>query len=324
MKVMVLGGRGFVGRAVVNQLVARGDTEVLIASRSANGQTAQERVKQLAVDSCDETGMVSALAGIDAVINCVTGDGTSISRGAEALVNAAALAGMPRIVHLSTMSVYGSAQGVLGENTAMRDDLGWYGHAKIEAERHMNRYATLGGQVVILRPGVIIGPGSDPWVGRIARWLMTRHLADLGAMGDGPANLVDVDDVAQATVLALRHPLGNTKTAAFNLAAPDSPRWNEYFRDLTLTLNAGPLQRWGARRLKFEVLARGIPLKAIERICHKLNISVGQLPEGIPPSLTGLWSQQVELNSELARESLSWTPRPYERTLQMSAAWIRP
>jgi nucleoside-diphosphate-sugar epimerase len=322
MKVMVLGGRGFVGRTVVKQLLARGGTDVVIASRTANEPFTPGAPQQIAVDSCGEAAMVKALTGIDAVINCVTGDGPSIAQGAQVLVKAAAQSGMPRIVHLSTMSVYGSVQGVVTEQTPLLDDLGWYGQAKIQAESHMNDYAKLGGHVVMLRPGVVIGPGSVPWVRRIARWLITGRLGDLGPLGDGPANLVDVEDVAQAALLALRHETPQGKAIAFNLAAPDSPRWNGYFCDLTLALGAGPLQRWGARRLKWEVYARGVPLKVIERLASKLKLDTSNLPEGIPPSLMGLWAQQIELDSKLAIEALGWMPTPYWQTLQKSKEWV--
>jgi nucleoside-diphosphate-sugar epimerase len=323
MKVMVLGGRGFVGSAVVRQLLARGDTEVVIASRSASVAPGGKGPVQIAVDSRDVAGMAKALAGIDAVINCVTGDGPSIAHGADALAKAALQSGKPRIVHLSTMSVYGGATGVITEQASLRDELGWYGQAKIQAEAHMNAYAEQGGQVVTLRPGVVIGSGSAPWVQRIARWLQAGRLADLGPLGDGPANLVDVEDVAQAAVLALRHPLAKGQTVAFNLAAPDSPRWNEYFCDLTLALDAGPLQRWGARRLKWEVYGRGVPLKVLERLGSKLKLDTSSWAEGIPPSLMGLWAQQITLSSATATEVLGVKWTPYSQTLGQAVAWVK-
>lgn len=303
MKVMVLGGRGFVGRRVVKQLQGRGDVEVVVASRSAGADG-------IAVDSRDEADMTRALQGVNVVVNCVTGDGQVISEGARALVNAALKSGRPRIVHLSTMSVYGSQEGVITEDAPLVDDLGWYGHAKIEAEGHMQRYASQGGEVVILRPGVIIGPDSDPWVRRFVRWLQAGRLGDLGPLGDGPANLVDVEDVAQAVVKAIRLELPVQTAAVFNLVAPDSPRWNDYFRDLSLRTANRPLERWGHRRLKAEVLFLGVPLKVMERVAAKLGRRNRAWPEGIPPSLTALWGRHVQLSSKAASQQLSvdWTP----------------
>lgn len=77
MKVMVLGGRGFVGRRVVSQLQDQGDVEVVVASRSAGAGG-------IAVDSRNEADMTRALQGVNVVVNCVTGDSAAISEGARA------------------------------------------------------------------------------------------------------------------------------------------------------------------------------------------------------------------------------------------------
>lgn len=309
MKVMVLGGRGFVGRRVVAQLQAQGGVQVLVASRHAGAGG-------VAVDSRDPAGMARALAGVNVVVNCVTGDGATIAEGAQVLVDACLVTGRPRIVHLSSMAVYGSQQGHITEDSPLQDDHGWYGHAKIEAEAHMQRYAQAGGEAVVLRPGVIIGPDSQPWVGRFVRWLKAGRLADLGELGDGPANLVDVDDVAQAVVRSMALALPASHAEVFNLAAPDSPRWNEYFLDLTLAVGCGPLQRWGARRLKAEVYLRGVPLKVLERLGSKFGLDTSGWAEGIPPSLMALWRQQIAVSAHKADHTLriKWTS--YRASLQ--------
>lgn len=310
MKVMVLGGRGFVGRRVVSQLQDQGDVEVVVASRSAGAGG-------IAVDSRNEADMTRALQGVNVVVNCVTGDGAAISEGARALVNAALKSGRPRIVHLSTMSVYGSQEGVVTEDAPLVDDLGWYGHAKIEAEGHMQRYASQGGEVVILRPGVIVGPDSDPWVRRFVRWLQAGRLGDLGPLGDGPANLVDVQDVGQAVVKATTLTLLERRAAVFNLVAPDSPRWNDYFRDLALACKGSQFNRWGPRRLAMEVYMIGVPLKVSERISAKVRFlsKIHNVPEGIPPSLAKLWKQQISLSSGSASSQLEMNWTAYSNTL---------
>lgn len=309
MKVMVLGGRGFVGRRVVNQLQARDGVTVVSASRSAGAEG-------VAVDSRNEADMARALQGMDVVVNCVTGDGATISEGARALVNAALKSGKPRIVHLSTMSVYGSQEGLITEDAPLVDDLGWYGHAKIEAEGHMQRYASEGGEVVILRPGVIIGPDSDPWVRRFVRWLQAGRLGDLGPLGDGPANLVDVEDVGQAVEKAVSLSMDETCPVIFNLVAPDSPRWIDYFRDLALATKSPALRRWSKGRLTIEAYLIGAPLKILERMAARFGMRNLEPPEGIPPSLTKSWRQHIAIDASRASITLgiSWTP--YKETLK--------
>jgi nucleoside-diphosphate-sugar epimerase len=252
-------------------------------------------------------------------VNCVTGNAQAISNGAKTLATAALKAGCPRIVHLSSMAVYGNQTGLITEDAPLVDNHGWYGHAKIEAEHHMQRYAQKGGELVTLRPGVIIGPDSEPWASRFIGWLEASRLADLGALGDGPANLVDVEDVAQAVVKGLGHTLPATRRDTFNLAAPDSPRWNDYFLDLALTTRSGPLKRWGKNRLMAETYLRGVPLMMIKRAIEKLGINSISVPEGIPPSLTRLWAQQITLAWHRSKVDLGLAYKPYRQSLAEAA-----
>lgn len=321
MRVLVLGGNGFIGRSVVRCLLDTDWAEPVVASRFALQSATKDGVTTISVDSKDEDRLTGALAGVDAVVNCVAGDGSSISAGAGSLVNAALAARQPRIVHLSTESVYGCAEGRVNESFPLRDDLGWYGHAKILAEKHMQRYYAAGGALVILRPGCVIGSGSEAWVGRIARWLVAGRLGDLGPWGDGPANLVDVDDVARACVLALRHPCSGTNIPIFNLAMPDSPRWNDYFSDLALALGAIPLKRMGKGLLQFEAYIKGIPLKLMERVLSRMKLPTQHLSPGIPPSLLALWRQQLWLDGSAATRELGMTWSSYADSLRISTEW---
>jgi nucleoside-diphosphate-sugar epimerase len=320
MKVLILGGTGFIGREIARQLSSQDSTEVVVASRHAQGSSAGSR--GISVDARDKAALTRAFAGVDAVVNCVTGDADAIVQGAETLVQAALDSGRPRLVHMSSMAVYGGDEGLLDESHPMRDVGWWYGRAKIEAEASFDRYRQAGGNAVILRPGCVAGAGSADWVARLARLLELGRLGDLGAAGDGPTNLVDVTDVAQAVVNALSLPPSPNGVPRFNLAAPDGPRWNTYFTDLALGLGATPVKRLTARAMKREIYLRGIALKVAERLAKKLGARL-DLPPAITPTLTRLWAQQIQLDSTAATRELrlSWTP--YAETLRRSVDWWR-
>lgn len=295
MKVLVLGGSGFVGRELVSQLRATGWAEVQVASRSSGG-----------VDTRDSAALARAMQGMDAVVNCVAGSGVAIADGARALCEAAQRSGSPRLLHMSTQSVYGDAEGLLNEDAPLRADIGWYGQAKIDAEAHLQRYAQQGGAALLLRPGCVTGPGSALWLGRVAQWLRAGWIGDLGAGGDGWSNLVHVRDLARCAVAGLRLPLPAGSAPAFNIAAPDSPRWNRYFHDLALQIGATPLRRIGERRLRLTSHVLGVPLKVLERT----GLGAGRLPPGIPPSLLRLWQQDMRLDPGRASAAfgIAWTP----------------
>lgn len=319
MRVLVLGATGYVGQRLVNLLANTSWAEPAGASR---GYTAPG-LESLRVDTRDPASLAVALRGFDAVVNCVAGSARAISEGSLSLVQACQTAECTRIVHLSTMSVYGSVEGLVNEDAPLDSSLGWYGRAKCEAEAHLSDFVRGGGQAVILRPGCVFGPGSELWVGRTGRWLHSSRLGDLGAAGDGWSNLVHVDDVCQAVIAALQLPLDPHQTAAFNLAAPDSPRWNDYFVDLALAIGATPVPRLSQRQMLLDAWGAGPPLKIAELLLKRLGISPSAVPDPMPPGLLRLWNQHIRLDASAATQKLGLNWTPYTEALQSSAAWFR-
>lgn len=307
MKVLVLGGTGYIGSRFAARLAQTSWATPVIASRRSG------------VDATDLSSMTRALQGMDAVVNCVAGSADGIAQGARVLVQAAQQAGKPRIVHLSTMSVYGALEGEVTEASPRDPSIGWYAKAKCEAEDVVADYE---GGAVMLRPGCVWGDGSDLWVGRIGRLLRARRLGDLGAAGDGWSNLVAVDDVCAAAIASLRIDTTPGLPRVFNLAAPDSPRWNEYFTDLALAIGATPVPRLSARRLKLDAKLMGPPLKVAEIVLKKAGRSTGSLPDPLPPGLLGVFERHLHVRGDLAQAELGIAYTPYERVLRESAAWF--
>ncbi len=69
----------------------------------------------------------AAFSNTDVVVNCVTGSGATIKENALAIVDAANRNNkLVRIVHMSSMAVYGNQQGVLDESAPLSEDFGWY------------------------------------------------------------------------------------------------------------------------------------------------------------------------------------------------------
>jgi nucleoside-diphosphate-sugar epimerase len=307
MRVLVLGGTGYIGARVMAKLAQSGWAAPVAASRRSG------------IDTTNFDLMKRALEGADAVVNCVAGSGDAIAKGARVLVDAAQASGRPRLVHLSTMSVYGALEGEVTEASPRDASIGWYAKAKCDAEDIVADYE---GGAVILRPGCVWGPGSDLWVGRIGRLLRSRRLGDLGAGGDGWSNLVAVDDVCDAVVASLRLHAAAGTPHVFNLAAPDSLRWNDYFVDLALAIGATPVPRLSPRRFKLDAKLFGPPLKIAEIALKKARRSIATLPDPIPPGLPALFERHLHLRSELAERELGLQWTPYERVLAESAAWF--
>ena len=222
----------------------------------------------------------------------------------------------PRIVHLSSMAVYGAAVGDVDETATTVGKLSAYGSAKLESER----LAAASPSVVILRPGIVYGPNGARWSGRIAQMLYARRLGDLGAAGDGYCNLVYIDDTVQAILRALRSPKVGGKI--FNLALPEPPTWNEYLAEFAKSLGAVPLARIGERTLQIESKIFAPPQKLAEMFLGKFAPRLARLvPQAIPPSLIRLFQQEIRLKVGLAEVELGLHWTPLSEGLRRTAAW---
>ncbi len=317
MKVLVIGGTGYIGARLVSVLQGRGDLEPMCASRRASGSG-------LRLDTRDTAALTQALRGAHAVVHCVAGSASAISQGARALAVAVRASGVRSVVYLSSMAVYGDRQGPVDERSPWGRPRGWYARAKQDAERAMadlardRALAARGLRVTVLRPGCVWGPGSTLWVARIARWLAQGRLGDLGDLGDGWTHGVAVDDVALAIVRVLQmHAADETDGGTdgplrtFNLAAPDSPRWNDWFTDLALALGHVPLRRVRPWQLRADAWLLGPPLHAVRTLLTRAG-GTGPLPEAISPGLLRLWQGTLRMDVSTATRALGlgWTPYP--------------
>lgn len=320
MRVLVLGATGFIGQRLVAQLCDSGwATPVLAGRRRPASLAGTLEFRQ--VDTLDAESLRRALGDIDAVVNSVAGDGDAISQGARLLVEAALQTSRPRIVHMSSMAVYGRQEGCLREDSPLDPGASWYAQAKCEAERHMTAYEAAGERLVMLRPGCVHGPGSDMWVGQIARLLVAGRLGEIGAWGEGWSNLVHVDDVCAAVLLALRHEPVGSGPAIFNLAGQDSPRWNPYFRDLAQAIGVGPVRTLSTTRLQLDARL-GTPLiRILQRVARKTGRPSQGLPVALSPSFLRLWRQALRIDVERAHSQLQFVPRSYAQGIAESAQW---
>ncbi|WP_420226458.1 NAD-dependent epimerase/dehydratase family protein [Pigmentiphaga litoralis] len=330
LNVLILGANGFVGRKIVARLAATDWATPIAATRRP---VSVAGARNVTFDAADASALRAAVREADAVVNCVAASAEVMVASARALREAVlgvveapnvpnapqgsvapAASGasaahgvpvsarqVPRVVHFSSMAVYGSALGKVDESHPLLGDVGPYSSAKVEAEKLL---ADLPG-AVMLRPGCIYGPGSTQWSIRIADLLRARRIGDLGPAGDGCSNLIYIDDVVDAVVAALRKPEAGGR--AYNLAMRDAPRWNEYFVRYGRALGAVPVKRITPRRLAIERRA-AIPLKVLEKIGGKLGLR--HTPAVLSPSMLALWQQDIALVPDAAETllGLRWTP----------------
>jgi nucleoside-diphosphate-sugar epimerase len=170
---MVTGATGFVGRAVVAELVRRGHDVVALA-RDVNAARRLgidgASVRLHSGDLADRASLASAASGCDAVVHAaalvdpaLVADEAEVYRVnrdfAVELGRVARDAGIRRFVFVSSIAAMGFWSGAATSTSTCRPESA-YGRAKLDAERGLLALATTGFDVVVLRLPTVYGPGE--------------------------------------------------------------------------------------------------------------------------------------------------------------------
>lgn len=295
--VLVLGASGFIGSRVVT----------VLRSHPVYHPVAASRRSAVTLDATDPTAMRTALRNVDCVVNAIAGK--AMVRATEVLLDAARLSPPRRIIHLSSMAIYGAASGRVSEDHRAVEPISRYGYDKILCERLVRKYVEDGGDAVILRPTCVFGAGGEQWTARMAALLRARRIGDLGSAGDGICNLAFIDDLVAGIVAALDAPDVSGKT--FNISSSADLTWNDFLVTFAKALGATPVRRIGNRRLMIETKLLA-PLRRVAAMAVRSPAT-----EAITPSLAALWRQDIRIDCSAARASLAL---PQTSVTQMIAA----
>ena len=215
MRAVVTGGGGFLGRAIVEMLLERGD-EVAILSRSRYPEVEALGAEGLSFDlSQDCPGLAEALAGADVVFHVAARAGVWGPReafwsinvdGTRRVMEAARAAGVGRFVYTSSPSAVWSGDDEVGLSEAdcpyPETYLTTYPETKAAAERLVLGAADGEGfATTALRPHLIWGPGDPHLVPRVLERGRAGRLRIVGE-GKNRVGLTYVDNAAWAHLLA--------------------------------------------------------------------------------------------------------------------------
>jgi nucleoside-diphosphate-sugar epimerase len=222
MKVLVTGGGGFLGQAIVRQLVERGDA-VSTVNRSDYPALAALGVTCHRGDIADREAVMAAVDGVDAVIHVAAKAGPGLYApdfvaanvvGTGNVIEACRRHGVRFLVHTSSPSVVHAGGDIDGgdESLPYPDHFeAPYPATKAEAER-----LALGAndddlKVCALRPHLIWGPGDNQLLPRLIEKNRAGRLK-LPAP-DKRIDTVYIDNAAEAHLLALDNLTGSASAA---------------------------------------------------------------------------------------------------------------
>jgi nucleoside-diphosphate-sugar epimerase len=228
-EILVTGATGFVGKAVVQRLLAEDESRyVAVAARRDNQQWPARVLPRVTGDLEPATDWSVALGDISVVVHCaarvhVMADTAANPlaefrrvnvQGTLNLARQAAAAGVRRFVFVSSIKVNGEATQLGRPFTA--DDapapLDAYGVSKMEAEQGLREIARQTGmEVVIIRPPLVYGPGVKANFAAMMRWLRRGVPLPLGAIHN-QRSLVALDNLVDLIVTCLAHPAAANQT----------------------------------------------------------------------------------------------------------------
>jgi dihydroflavonol-4-reductase len=215
MRAFVTGGTGFIGSRVVKRLRDRGDEVVVLARRPEKAAGLDAEIVE--GDLGDADAIRRGVEGCQAVFHIAADYRVGMPkskresmydanvRGTERILDAAAAAGVDRIVYVSTVNVFGNTNGQTVDESYERDEadgfVSTYDETKYRAHKVAEQRAAQGAPIVIVQPGSVYGPGDHALVGQMIDQASTGKMP-AKAFPELGLNMVHVDDVADGIMLA--------------------------------------------------------------------------------------------------------------------------
>ncbi|MBW1909463.1 MAG: NAD-dependent epimerase/dehydratase family protein [Deltaproteobacteria bacterium] len=324
MKTLITGATGFVGSAVIRQLLHAGHTvRALVRPNSDRRNLSGLPVEIVTGDLNDRASLDHAITGCDTLFH-VAADyrlwvprpeeiyGTNVN-GTLNIMHAAAKAGIERIVYTSSVATLGLTPdgSPADESTPVvyADMIGHYKRSKFLAEAEVQQLVDKHGlPVVIVNPSTPIGP-------RDIKPTPTGHMILNAASGRMPAyvdtglNLVHVDDVAIGHLLAFKH----GKIGQRYILGAHNMTLKEILTELAgITGNPGP-----RFRLPHNLI---LPIAYVSEAWARL---IGDSEPLVTVDGVRLAKKTMFFSQEKAERELGFTTRPVIEALSDAVDWFR-
>jgi nucleoside-diphosphate-sugar epimerase len=227
---LVTGGSGFFGVHMCRGLRQRGQSVVSYDIVDFPREEEVHGVETVIGDIRDREKLTKHLAGVDYVVHAAAelalADPAEIdsvnAEGTRLVLEAAAQAGVKRVVYIGTTAVYGMPKFHPIYEDAPLDPMGPYGIAKAKAERYCA--AAQGVETVRIRPKSFIGTGRLGIFQVLFDWIESGKRIPVLGSGNNRFQLMEVRDLVDAAYLAALH--GRDKEV-YNIGAAEFGTVNE-------------------------------------------------------------------------------------------------
>jgi nucleoside-diphosphate-sugar epimerase len=352
MRIALIGGAGFVGTRVAQRAALTGGVEAVAVIRSFGGLSRLSRsgTPYRIGDASDARSLAGALEGMDAVVNLTMGNNARILADTQVIWETCRAARIPLLVHLSSAAIHGRAEqhNLTDDSPPEYEFWDAYANAKWRADTWLRKRIGKGGpRIVVLRPGLIWGPGSG-WVVNPVEAI----LAGTACLIDGGkwiCNLIYIDNLAECILAVAK--AGGRFEGVFNVADREEVTWREYYSALAQSAGIGepcfhsmaeaefcePLQLriWKAtQHPTAKMLKRCIPLKTKTAVkaCLKVLLTRPRPPErvvSVAPTMdkSTWWLQTTRRRLPTAKYQAAYgamtTMVPFREAMARTGRWMR-
>ncbi|HVS37781.1 MAG TPA: NAD-dependent epimerase/dehydratase family protein [Gemmataceae bacterium] len=320
---VITGATGLLGSHIAERLIQQGEQVRALVRPSSDTAFLKSLGVELAVGDLDDPDSIrKAVGGADVVYHCAARVGEwgpwrafreGIIEPAERVFDACRGAGVGRLLHVSSIAVYGhpreradlfTEDEPLGQKLWFRD---YYRRAKIQAEELCRAYP---GDWTIIRPSWIYGPRDRTSLPRVFKALRAGRVAIIGR-GDNLLNIIYAADVAEGAVLAAEHP--GAVGRAYNLSSDGELTQQQFLDILTDALGRSRV----SRRVPFRIAFWGAFFGEI--IAHLIRMRRSPYITRYAVSLVG---RSTRYSTDRARMELGWRPRtPALEGLRRTLEW---
>ncbi|MCP1675788.1 nucleoside-diphosphate-sugar epimerase [Natronocella acetinitrilica] len=322
MKVLVTGGTGFSGKALVTRLLTEGhQVTALDYKEGLKTEELRQLGAEVIIGSVTDKEIVSrSVAGVEVVFHLAAAfrelnvpesfyDEVNIE-GTRNVVEAAQAAGVRRLIYCSTCGVHGNVDHPPANEDAPIQPADYYQKTKYEAEPIVMAYNGKGMATVILRPAAIYGPGDPERFYLIYRRVASGSFPMFGS-GRTLYHPLYIDNLVDAFMLCMEDGKGDGR--AYLIA-------DEHY------VSVEELVRAVAKALSVEVRIPHFPVWPVVvagHVCERVCKPFGVTPP-IFPRRVDWYRQNRAFDISRARVELGYQPRiGLEEGLRRTAEWYR-
>jgi len=263
---LITGGSGFLGINLVRYLLRKKQNVRILDKELFDYSDCKEKIERIKGDIRNRKVVEQAMKNVDIVVHCAAALPLYSKRdifttdvvGTRILLESAHKHKVSRFIHISSTAVYGIPDHHPLFEEDKLDGVGYYGQAKILAEKECMNFRKKGMCVPILRPKSFVGPERLGVFAIYYDWIKSGKNIPIVGNGNNKYQLLDVEDLCDSIWLCATKPK-NVVNDTFNIGAENFTTMKEDFGEVLnfagfgkkiIGIPAAPLV-WTLRILEF-------------------------------------------------------------------------